>query len=315
MLSYLLIIYSIVRLFFKEVSNYHVMIKKRVTLHKTYQLKLVFTLSILMLTFFNETKAQVVTTWGGLSGTVPETNFQTSSLSSVGDGVTFVTVDITRGPSTTTGGAENAVAPSLILTNSFNNARANAGISGNTYTYTFSEPVHVILSSQEHSELIRTENIKIASPDSGVSFSGSLTGAQSGHFVNNNNTSEIHIGSSSSITSAGTYWTVESNIAITTLTVEYYVTDGAEAASGEPFTLDLAPVPYVRLDDTNITGAGGININVPGCSKSAEFLDTASTGATSIFNAPHGLDFMTVTLTNPQDIGNDAHLLRRCISH
>ncbi|MGH1387563.1 Ig-like domain-containing protein, partial [Kordia sp.] len=258
-----------------------------------------------MLIFSNESKAQVVTTWGGLSGTTPENNFQTSSLSAVGDGVTFVTVDITRGPSVTTGGIENAVPPALILTNSFNNTRTSTGVSGNTYTYTFSEPVHVILSSQEHSELVRTENIKISSPDAGALFSGSLTAGQTGHFVNNNNSSEIHIGSSSSITTAGTYWTVQSNIAITTLTVEYYVTDGTEAASGEPFTLDLAPVPYIRLDDTNSTGAGAININVPGCSKSAEFLDAASTGATSIFNAPHGLDFMTITLTNPQDAGNE----------
>ncbi|WP_298418229.1 choice-of-anchor U domain-containing protein, partial [uncultured Kordia sp.] len=253
----------------------------------------------------NESEAQVVTTWGGLSGTVPETNYQTSSFSAIGDGSTYVLVDITRAGSATVGGAENAIPPTVVLTNSFDNTRASTGISGNTYTYTFSEPVHVILSSQEHSELVRTENIKISSSDAGALFTGSLTGGQSGHFINNNNTSEIHIGSSSAITAAGTYWTVESNIAVTTLSVEYYVTDGAEVASGEPFTLDLAPVPYVRLDDTDVTGAGGININVPGCSKSAEFLDTASTLATSIFNAPHGLDFMTIALTNPQDAGDE----------
>ncbi|WP_420573733.1 gliding motility-associated C-terminal domain-containing protein [Kordia sp.] len=306
MLKYLLIIYSRVRLFLAKFSDNHHYSNKINAKHKNYKLQ--FTLILIAFTVLiatNELSAQVVTTWGGLSGTVPETNFQTSSLSAVGDGVTYVTVNISRGPSATVGGIENAVPPSQTLTNSFNNARSSVGISGNTYTYTFSEPVHVILSSQEHSELIRTENIKIASPDVGALFTGSLTGGQSGHFINNNNTSEIHIGSSSTITTAGTYWTVQSNIAITTLTVEYYVTDGTEVASGEPFTLDLAPVPYIRLDDTNITAAGGIDINVLGCSKSSEFLDTATTGATSEFNAPHGLDFMTVTLTNPQDAGDE----------
>ncbi|WP_425547607.1 beta strand repeat-containing protein, partial [Aquimarina gracilis] len=267
-------------------------------------IKILAVLSILII-ISSKNHAQVVTTWGGLSGVLPENNYPTSSLSAIGDGVTFVNVDITRSPSATVGGVENAVPPSLILANSFNNTRATVGVSGNTYTYVFSEPVHVILSSQEHSDLVRTENIKVSSPDAGVVFTGSLTGAQTGHFINNNNTSEIHIGSNASITAAGTYWTVQSNIAITTLTVEYYVTDPAEAASGEPFTLDLAPVPYIRLDDTNITGAGGIDINVTGCAKSYEILDNSNTGATSEFNAPHGLDFMTVTLVNPQDVGQE----------
>ncbi|WP_299891649.1 Ig-like domain-containing protein, partial [uncultured Lacinutrix sp.] len=262
-------------------------------------------LLIFLFAFSFEAKAQVVNTWGGLSGTLPETNFQTSSFSAIGDGTTYVTVDIARSPSATVSGVVNAVPPTVTLTSSFNNSRAIIGVSGNTYTYTFSEPVHVILSSQEHSDLIRTENIKISSPDPGALFTGNLTNGQPGHFINNNNTSEIHIGSNASITSAGTYWIVQSNIAVTTLSVEYYVTDATEAASGEPFTLDLAPTPYIRLDDTNLTGAGGIDINVPGCSNSSEFIDTATTGATSVFTAPHGLSFMTITLTNPQDIGNE----------
>ncbi|WP_416354248.1 beta strand repeat-containing protein, partial [Aquimarina aquimarini] len=249
--------------------------------------------------------SQVVTTWGGLSGTIPENNYLTSSLSSVADGSTFVRVDITRSPSSTTGGIVNAVPPGGTLTNSFNNSRTTVGVSGNTYTYTFSEPVYVVLSSQEHSELIRTENIKVSSSDVGAQFSGSLTGAQTGHFINNNNTSEVHIGSNNSITAAGTYWTVTSSIPVTTLSVEYYVTNPSEAVSGEPFTLDLAPVPYVRLDDTNVTGAGGININSTSCSTGWEPLDNTNTGAISSLNAPHGINNMTVTLTNPQDIGQE----------
>ncbi|WP_106795132.1 hypothetical protein [Aquimarina sp. Aq78] len=253
----------------------------------------------------SQINAQVVTTWGSLSGTVPENNFQTSSLSSIGDGVTIVTVDITRSSSSSVGGAVNAVAPSSTLANSFNNARTTVGVSGNTYTYTFSEPVHVILSSQEHSNLIRTENIKISSPDVGALFSGSLTNPQEGHFISNNNTSEIHIGSKSTITTAGTYWTVESNIAITTLSVEYYTTDATEAASGEPFTMDLSPNPWLRLDTTNVTGAGGIDINSTACSTGWEPLDNTNTGATSDLVAPHGIQSMTVTLTNEQDIGQE----------
>ncbi|WP_452600593.1 beta strand repeat-containing protein, partial [Pontimicrobium sp. MEBiC06410] len=294
---------SINSMLYNEIKHYTFQ-EKEYTISVLKPIKTIVFIMFISAISFN-LNAQVITTWGGLSGTTPENNFQTSSFSAIGDGTTYVTVDITSAGSATTGGSINAVPPSVILTNSFNNSRATTGVSGNTYTYTFSEPVHVILSSQEHSELIRTENIKIASPDAGAAFNGELNSAQTGHFINNNNTSEIHIGSISSITSSGTYWTVQSNIAITTLTVEYYVTDGTEAATGEPFTLDLAPVPYIRLDDTNITGAGGINIDVPGCSNSSEFIDIATTGATSVFNAPHGLDFMTITLTNPQDVGNE----------
>ncbi|MFD2565613.1 beta strand repeat-containing protein, partial [Aquimarina rubra] len=246
-------------------------------------------------------KAQVVNTWGLLSGTVPENNFQTSSFSAIGDGTTFVTVDINRSPSTTAGGTVNAVPPGLILTSSFDNSRATVGVSGNTYTYIFSEPVHVILSSQEHSELIRTENIKISSADAGAQFSGSLTNGQTGHFIANNNTSEIHIGSNASITTAGTYWTVESNIAITTLSIEYYVTDPAEAASGEPFTMSLAPAPFVRLDNDNSTGAGGIDFNGTSCTSGTEVLD----GSDLLINAPHGIQRVEINLINEQDIGEE----------
>ncbi|WP_299440955.1 hypothetical protein, partial [uncultured Aquimarina sp.] len=259
---------------------------------------LIFMLIVLI---SHQTHAQVVNTWGLLSGTVPENNFQTSSFSAVGDGSTFVTVDINRSPSTTVGGAVNAIPPGLIFASSFDNTRATVGVSGNTYTYTFSEPVHVILSSQEHSELIRTENIKISSADVGAQFSGSLTSGQAGHFIANNNTSEIHIGSNASITTAGTYWTVQSNIAVTTLSVEYYVTDPTEAASGEPFTMSLAPAPFVRLDNDNSTGAGGIDFSGIACTSGTEILD----GSDLLINAPHGIQRVEINLINEQNIGEE----------
>ncbi|WP_271784270.1 gliding motility-associated C-terminal domain-containing protein [Aquimarina algiphila] len=243
--------------------------------------------------------AQIISTWGTLSGTLPENDFQTSSLSANADGTSLITVDITQSGSATVSEEINAVPPGLILGNSFNNSRATIGVSGNTYTYTFSEPVQVILSSQEHSEFIRTENIKISSPDTGVLFSGSITGGQIGHFVSNNNTSQIHIGSNSTITTAGTYWTVESNIALTTLSVEYYVADPVEVVSGEPFTLDLAPNPWVRLDTTNSTGAGGIDFNATICTSGAKPFE----GSDIILNAPHGIERIEVNLTNIQDTG------------
>jgi len=246
-------------------------------------------------------KSQEVLTWGLLSGTVPEVNFNTSSLSAIADGTTTVTVDISQAASATVGGAVNAVPPGLILTNSFNNSRATVGVSGNTYTYVFSEPVQVILSSQEHSNLIGTENIKISSPDAGVSFSGSLTASQTGHFIQQNNTSEIHIGATAAITTAGTYWTVASNIAITTLSVEYYVTNPTEAASGEPFTMDLAPVPFVRLDNDNSTSAGGIDINTAVCTSGTEPFD----GSDLLINAPHGIQRVEINLTNVQNSGEE----------
>ncbi|WP_348702861.1 thrombospondin type 3 repeat-containing protein, partial [Tenacibaculum sp. 190524A02b] len=245
--------------------------------------------------------AQVVTTWGGLSGTLPENGYQTSSLSAVGDNTTYVTVDITRANSATVGGAINAINPTSIHTNSFDNTRATVGVSGNTYTYTFSEPVHVILSSQEHSNLVNTENIKISSPDVGALFTGEMFGEQTGHFINNNNTSEVHLGSTALVTTAGTYWTVESNMAITTLSVEYYVTNATEAAAGEPFTMSLAPTPFIRLDNDNSTGAGGININTTACTTGTEPFD----GTDLVINAPHGIQRVEFNLTNEQNVGEE----------
>lgn len=250
--------------------------------------------------------AQVVN-WGALSGSVPETGYSTSSFSVVGDGATYVSLDLSRTNSGTVGGAINAVAPSQVLTNSFNNARTSVGISGNTYTYVFSEPVYVTLSSLEHSDLIRTENIKISSANVGANFSGSIVGAQSSHFLNGNNSSSVHIGSSDvTMTTGGTYWEVKSTVAITSMTVEYYVLDGTEIADAEPFTMNLSPLPYIRLDDTNITGAGGINMNSSACSTGWEMMDNTNTGGT-ITNLVSGQNIasMTVTLTNPQDIGQE----------
>jgi len=249
--------------------------------------------------------AQVVN-WAGLSGAVPEVGYSTSSFSAIGDGATYVTVDVSRANSATVGGAINAISPSQILTNSFNNARATVGVSGNTYTYTFSEPVYVTLSSLEHSNLVRTENVKISSANVGANFSGSITGAQSSHFLNGNNSGAIHLGSSDvAMTTVGTYWEVKSTIALTSISVEYYVLDGAEAADAEPFTMNLSPLPYIRLDDTNVTGAGGINLSSSACSTGWEIMDNTNTGATSSLVAGQGIASMTVTLTNPQDIGQE----------
>ncbi|MCD8420608.1 hypothetical protein LNI89_08950, partial [Tenacibaculum dicentrarchi] len=249
--------------------------------------------------------SQVVSTWGNLSGSIPENNFSTSSYSSIADGTSLVKVDVTRTNSSTVGGPINAVPPSLTLTNSFNNARATVGISGNTYTYIFSEPVFIKISSEEHSEFFRNENIKISSTTAGAQFSGSFVNGQVGHSIENNNTSSVHFISDGSATAAGTHWLVESNIALTSISVEYYVTNETEAVSSEPFTLNLAPTPFIRLDSANITGAGGIDLNSSACSTGSEILDNTNTGATSILNAPFGIESMTVTLTNSQNIGDE----------
>ncbi|MCD8423681.1 hypothetical protein LNJ40_00005, partial [Tenacibaculum dicentrarchi] len=249
--------------------------------------------------------SQVVSTWGNLSGSIPENNFSTSSYSSIADGTSLVKVDVTRTNSSTVGGPINAVPPSLTLTNSFNNARATVGISGNTYTYIFSEPVFIKISSEEHSEFFRNENIKISSTTAGAQFSGSFVNGQVGHSIENNNTSSVHFISDGSATAAGTHWLVESNIALTSISVDYYVTNETEAVSSEPFTLNLAPTPFIRLDSANITGAGGIDLNSSACSTGSEILDNTNTGATSILNAPFGIESMTVTLTNSQNIGDE----------
>ncbi|MBE7698638.1 beta strand repeat-containing protein, partial [Tenacibaculum finnmarkense] len=258
--------------------------------------------------------SQVVSTWGNLSGAMPENNFLTNSYSSIADGTSVVKVDITRTNSSTVGGAINAIAPALTLANSFNNARATVGISGNTYTYTFSEPVFVKISSEEHSEFFKNENIKISSTTAGVQFSGSFVNGQAGHSIENNNTSSVHFISDGSATTAGTHWLAESNIAVTSISVEYYVTNETEVVSSEPFTLNLAPTPFIRLDSANITGAGGIDLNSSACSTGSEILDNTNTGATSILNAPFGIESMTVTLTNSQNIGDEELTMKGAFS-
>ncbi|MFZ3565288.1 hypothetical protein, partial [Tenacibaculum finnmarkense] len=258
--------------------------------------------------------SQVVSTWGNLSGAMPENNFLTNSYSSIADGTSVVKVDITRTNSSTVGGAINAIAPALTLANSFNNARATVGISGNTYTYTFSEPVFVKISSEEHSEFFKNENIKISSTTAGVQFSGSFVNGQAGHSIENNNTSSVHFISDGSATTAGTHWLAESNIAVTSISVEYYVTNETEVVSSEPFTLNLAPTPFIRLDSANITGAGGIDLNSSACSTGYEILDNTNTGATSILNAPFGIQSMTVTLTNVQNAGEEELTMKGAFS-
>ena len=66
----------------------------------------------------------------------------------------------------------------------------------------------------------------------------------------------------------------------------------------------LAPV--ISLDVTNVTAAGGVNINTSACSTGWEILDNTNTGATSNFNSPDGVVMsMTITLLNPQDGANE----------
>ncbi|MBC5835991.1 beta strand repeat-containing protein, partial [Flavobacterium bernardetii] len=68
----------------------------------------------------------------------------------------------------------------------------------------------------------------------------------------------------------------------------------------------LVAAPIISLDVTNITGAGGVNINTTACSSGWEILDNSNTGATSNFNSPDGVVMsMTVTLLNPQDGVNE----------
>ncbi|MEB3408227.1 hypothetical protein, partial [Flavobacterium psychrophilum] len=57
---------------------------------------------------------------------------------------------------------------------------------------------------------------------------------------------------------------------------------------------------------TNVTGAGGVNINTSACSSGWEILDNSNTGATSNFNSPDGVVMsMTIKLLNPQDGTNE----------
>lgn len=64
----------------------------------------------------------------------------------------------------------------------------------------------------------------------------------------------------------------------------------------------LVAAPIISLDVTNVTGAGGVNINTTACSSGWEILDNTNTGATSNFNSPDGTVMsMTITLLNSQD--------------
>ena len=144
---------------------------------------LVFFLLINTVQFFSQE-----INWSGLSGTMPETGYVTDSYSALAaDGVTLVSVNITRSGSATTGGSANAVTPSSVINSlNFNNGRSTTGYSGNTYTYTFSEPVYVTLSSQAHSALIRTENIKLNTTTSGATIKASLVNPLANHFLTGN---------------------------------------------------------------------------------------------------------------------------------
>uniref|UniRef100_UPI00404817FE thrombospondin type 3 repeat-containing protein n=1 Tax=Flavobacterium sp. TaxID=239 RepID=UPI00404817FE len=247
--------------------------------------------------------------WSGLSGTMPEVGYTTSSFSAVAaDGVTLVTVNITQASSATTGGAVNAVAPGSVINSlNFNNGRATTGISGNTYTYTFSEPVYVTLSSQAHSALMRTENIKLGTTTPGATIKASLVNPLANHFLQGNESANVHIGSIGvGNTTTGTYWKATTSIPVTTFSVEYYATDAADIASNEPFSMNLNPLPFILLDPTNATGAGRRNINVPACSTGYEFLEVVNTGISASYIGGKGMASMTVTLINPQDAGQES---------
>lgn len=63
----------------------------------------------------------------------------------------------------------------------------------------------------------------------------------------------------------------------------------------------IVAAPIISLDATNVTGAGGVNINTKACSQGYEILDNTNTGATSNFNSLSTVMSMTITLVNPQD--------------
>ncbi len=247
--------------------------------------------------------------WSSLSGNMPEAGYATSTYSAVAaDGASLVTVNITQSGSSTTGGAVNAVAPSSVVNGyNFNNGRATIGYSGNTYTYTFSEPVYVTLSSQAHSALMRTENIKLNTTTSGATIKASLVNPLANHFLQGNESANVHIGSIGlNNTTTGTYWQATTSIPVTNLSVEYYTTDPSDIASNEPFTMTLDPLPFILLDPNNSTGAGRTNINVPACTTGYEFLEVINTGVSANYVGGRGMASMTVTILNPQDVGQES---------
>ncbi|MBC8769381.1 gliding motility-associated C-terminal domain-containing protein [Arenibacter sp. BSSL-BM3] len=247
--------------------------------------------------------------WSSLSGNMPEAGYVTSSYSAVAaDGASLVTVNITQSGSSTTGGAVNAVAPSSVGNSyNFNNERAAIGYSGNTYTYTFSEPVYVTLSSQAHSALMRTENIKLNTTTPGATIKASLVNPLANHFLQGNESANVHLGSIGlNNTTTGTYWLATTSIPVTNLSVEYYTTDASDIAGNEPFTITLDPLPFILLDPTDSTGAGRTNINVPACTTGYEFLEVVNTGISANYVGGRGMASMTVTLLNPQDIGQES---------
>ncbi|ASO07432.1 T9SS type B sorting domain-containing protein [Arenibacter algicola] len=247
--------------------------------------------------------------WSSLSGNMPEAGYATSTYSAVAaDGSSLVTVNIAQSGSSTTGGAVNAVAPSSVVNSyNFNNGRATIGYSGNTYTYTFSEPVYVTLSSQAHSALMRTENIKLNTTTPGATIKASLVNPLANHFLQGNESANVHIGSIGlNNTTTGTYWMATTSIPVTNLSVEYYATDTSDIASNEPFSMTLDPLPFILLDPNNLTGAGRTNINVPACTTGYEFLEVVNTGVSANYVGGRGMASMTVTILNPQDVGQES---------
>ena len=82
-----------------------------------------------------------------------------------------------------------------------------------------------------------------------------------------------------------------------------YSSENVNLANGEG---SLSGTATLSLDPSNATGAGGVNINTVSCTSGYEILDNTNTGVIANFNSSDGVKSITITLTNPQDLGDES---------
>ncbi len=197
----------------------------------------------------------------------PMTNvagFHTGFCNGMGNPIT-VDISVAGAPNTANPNAINNRFPNRWGLTSFNNAREAGGNSGTMYCFNFSEPVPMIVNSEEHKFFHDGEHVRVSFEHTGVpvpvvgtlhnafgpsTWSGTVTGS---------GTSEVHFAANQKRT-VGLWWEASSNgNDVTQVCVEYYKQGPGQGFYGrEPFTLFmcnsdrcLADDPFAVADPSN----------------------------------------------------------------
>ncbi len=224
---------------------------------------------------FTYSASAAVMLWAPSSGDISNLNAG-NLVSSVDTGVASlsgpgnVTVDVQVTPF---GGGAINLSTSSVAGNQINPARPNDSLNtGNTWTFTFSEPVAFSVTSQAHSFFGDNEIIQVSSstplnavltsaqPDMSLMDGSLQTATLSGETLTGStpSTSVVFEGNSFDLpgVSAGTFWTVDSGAtAITSISVAYRregEPDPDFAGGTEPYVIDIVPTAVPEMASTSI---------------------------------------------------------------